>query len=111
MSDRFIGLTIVALGTSLPELFTSVSAARKGKADIAIGNIVGSNVFNILFVVGTSSLVTNIPFAAAFRSDAIIAIGAAVLLFVCCLHHYSLARKSGIAMLASYAAYFATMLN
>lgn len=111
MSERLIGLTIVALGTSLPELFTSVTAAKKGNADIAIGNIVGSNVFNILFVVGTSSLVTNIPFAAAFRSDAIIAIGAAVLLFVCCLHHYSLARKSGIAMLASYAAYFATMLN
>ena len=111
MSERLIGLTIVALGTSLPELFTSVTAAKKGNADIAIGNIVGSNIFNILFVVGTSSLVTNIPFAAAFRSDAIIAIGAAVLLFVCCLHHYSLARKSGIAMLASYAAYFATMLN
>ena len=50
MSERFIGLTIVALGTSLPELFTSVIAARKGKADIAIGNIVGSNIFNILFV-------------------------------------------------------------
>ena len=111
MSERLIGLTIVALGTSLPELFTSVTAAKKGNADNAIGNIVGSKVFNILFVVGTSSLVTNIPFAAAFRSDAIIAIGAAVLLFVCCLHHYSLARKSGIAMLASYAAYFATMLN
>ena len=52
LSDRFIGLTIVALGTSLPELFTSVTAARRGNADIAIGNIVGSNIFNILFVVG-----------------------------------------------------------
>ena len=52
LSERFIGLTIVALGTSLPELFTSVAAARRGNADIAIGNIVGSNIFNILFVVG-----------------------------------------------------------
>ena len=111
MSERLIGLTIVALGTSLPELFTSVTAAKKGNADIAIGNIVGSNIFNILFVVGTSAFVTTIPFASAFISDTIIAIGAAVLLLVCCLHHYSLARKSGIAMLASYAAYFATMLN
>ena len=51
LSERFIGLTIVALGTSLPELFTSVTAARKGNADIAIGNIVGSNIFNVLFVV------------------------------------------------------------
>lgn len=52
MSERFIGLTIVALGTSLPELVTSVTAAIKGKSDIAVGNIVGSNIFNILFVVG-----------------------------------------------------------
>ena len=53
MSERFIGLTIVAFGTSLPELVTSVTAARKGNAGIAIGNIVGSNIFNILFVIGT----------------------------------------------------------
>ncbi|MBQ8852556.1 MAG: sodium:calcium antiporter, partial [Oscillibacter sp.] len=110
MSERLIGLTIVALGTSLPELFTSVSAAKKGNADIAIGNIVGSNIFNILFVVGTSALVTPIPFAAAFRTDTVIAIAAALLLFACCLHHYRLSRKSGIAMLASYATYFAVML-
>ena len=57
ISDRIIGLTIVAFGTSLPELVTSVTAARKGKTDIAIGNIVGSNIFNILFVLGISGLV------------------------------------------------------
>ena len=68
LSERFIGLTIVALGTSLPELFTSVMAARKGNADIAIGNIVGSNIFNILFVVGLSSLIIPVPFAQAFAS-------------------------------------------
>ena len=110
LSERLIGLTIVALGTSLPELFTSVSAAKKGNADIAIGNIVGSNIFNILFVVGTSALVTPIPFAAAFRTDAVIAIGAAVLLMICCLHKSRLARKSGAALLASYATYFAMVL-
>ena len=65
LSQRFIGLTVVALGTSLPELFTSVTAARKGSADIAIGNIVGSNIFNILFIVGLSALI--IP--AAGRSE------------------------------------------
>ena len=54
ISDHFIGLTVVALGTSLPELFTSVVAARKGKADIAIGNIVGSNIFNILLIIGVT---------------------------------------------------------
>ena len=110
MSERLIGLTIVALGTSLPELFTSVSAAKRGNADIAIGNIVGSNVFNILFVVGTSALVTPIPFAAAFRTDALIAVGAAVLLLVCCLHRSRVSRKSGLTMLGVYAAYFMVVL-
>ena len=105
LSERLIGLTIVALGTSLPELFTSVSAAKKGNADIAIGNIVGSNVFNILFVVGTP-----VPFAAAFRIDGIIAVAAAVLLMVGCLHKSRMARKSAVAMLASYATYFAVVL-
>ena len=60
MSERFIGLTIVAFGTSLPELVTSVTAARKGNAGIAIGNIVGSNIFNILFVIGTAHLLCSI---------------------------------------------------
>ena len=110
LSERLIGLTIVALGTSLPELFTSVSAAKQGNADIAIGNIVGSNIFNILFVVGSSALITPVAFTAAFRIDALIAIAAAALLMVCCLHHYRLSRKSGAAMLAGYTAYFMLVL-
>ena len=76
LSERFIGLTIVALGTSLPELVTSVMAARKGNADIAIGNIVGSNIFNILFVVGLSSVIISVPFASAFIVDMLVTIGA-----------------------------------
>lgn len=106
MSDRFIGLTIVALGTSLPELFTSVNAARKGNADIAIGNIVGSNVFNILFVIGTTSLITDVPFASNFRIDTIVAALACVVLLVGCAKECKLTRKSGIAMLLCYVAYF-----
>ncbi len=107
LSERFIGLTIVALGTSLPELFTSVSAARKGNADIAIGNIVGSNIFNILFVVGTSALIIPVPFAPAFLLDTAISAFAAILLFVCCLSGRKLKRMHGFMMLACYAAYFA----
>lgn len=110
LSERFIGLTIVALGTSLPELFTSVSAARKGNADIAIGNIVGSNIFNILFVVGISGLIIPVQFASNFIFDTIIAAAAAVLLLVCCLKTKSLKRWSGILMLVCYAAYFAVIL-
>ena len=106
LSERFIGLTIVALGTSLPELFTSVSAARKGNADIAIGNIVGSNIFNILFVIGISSVIVPVPFANGFRFDTIIAVAAAVLLLISSLKDKKLKRWSGILMLLSYAAYF-----
>ena len=106
LSDRFIGLTIVALGTSLPELFTSVTAARKGNADIAIGNIVGSNIFNILFVVGLSALIIPIPFASAFRFDLLVAIGAGVLLLLCGAKKRTLGRPAGVLMLACYAVYF-----
>ncbi|MCR4834457.1 MAG: calcium/sodium antiporter [Butyrivibrio sp.] len=106
MSERFIGLTIVALGTSLPELFTSVTAARKGNADIAIGNIVGSNIFNYLFVIGTSALIIPINFASNFIVDAIIALAAVVFLWFCVFKDRELARIGGSAMLLGYAAYF-----
>lgn len=110
LSERFIGLTIVALGTSLPELFTSVSAARKGNADIAIGNIVGSNIFNILFIIGISTLITEVPFAENFIFDTIIAVAAAVMLLVCSLAGKGrLKRWAGILMLLSYGAYFAVI--
>lgn len=105
LSERIIGLTIVALGTSLPELFTSVTAARMGNSGIAIGNIIGSNVFNILFVVGLSSLIVDIPFAEAFTFDTYVAIGAAVLLWLCVLPKERLARWSGALMLCCYGAY------
>ena len=107
LSERFIGLTIVALGTSLPELFTSVSAARKGNADIAIGNIVGSNIFNILFVIGVSASIIPVPFAVGFRFDTIVAVVAAVLLLVCSLKDNQLKRWAGPVFLLTYAVYFA----
>lgn len=110
LSERFIGLTIVALGTSLPELFTSVAAARRGNADIAIGNIVGSNIFNILFVVGLSSLIIDIPFASAFNFDTYVALGAAVLLWLCVLRTQRLQRWAGVLMLMCYAAYLGYIL-
>lgn len=110
LSERFIGLTIVALGTSLPELFTSVAAARRGNADIAIGNIVGSNIFNILFVVGLSALIIDIPFASAFNFDTYVALGAAVLLLLCVLRTQRLQRWAGALMLVCYAAYLLYIL-
>ena len=106
MSERFIGLTIVALGTSLPELVTSVTAARRGNAGIAIGNIVGSNIFNILFVIGTVALLCPVPFESKFIIDAIIAIFAGVLLWVGTFKHKELRRPCGVVMLLCYVAYF-----
>lgn len=110
LSERFIGLTIVALGTSLPELFTSVTAARKGNADIAIGNIIGSNVFNILFVVGLSSLIIPVPFASSFLIDTAIAGTAVVFLLLACFRKQKLTRWHGIVMLLGYVAYFLYLL-
>lgn len=104
-TDRIIGLTIVALGTSLPELFTSVTAARKGNVDIAIGNIVGSNIFNILFVIGISALLIPIPFAKEFTFDMYWCIAAAVALLVFVLPTKRLERWAGAGMLAMYSCY------
>lgn len=106
MDDRLIGLTIVAFGTSLPELVTSVTAAIRGKADIAVGNIVGSNIFNILFVVGTAALITPVDYRAGFWVDTVVAVLAMVFLLLCVLPKKKLGRLGGAAMLAGYAAYF-----
>jgi len=110
LSERFIGLTIVALGTSLPELVTSVVAARKGNADIAIGNIVGSNIFNILFVIGTASIIAPVMYQSVFLVDGIIAVAAGVLLWVSVAKTKSLRKPWGIVMLLCYAGYLGYLL-
>ncbi len=110
LSERFIGLTIVALGTSLPELVTSVVAARKGNADIAIGNIVGSNIFNILFVIGTASIIAPVMYESVFLIDGIIAVLAGVLLWVSVIKTRSLRKPWGIVYLVCYGAYLVYLL-
>ena len=110
LSERFIGLTIVALGTSLPELFTSVAAAIKKNPDMAIGNIVGSNIFNILFIVGLSGMVIPVPFASAFRFDTLVAAATMFLLFLLSLPKRRLGRVAGFILLAGYIAYFLQIL-
>ena len=105
ISERVIGLTIVAFGTSLPELVTSIIAARKGESDIAIGNIVGSNIFNILFVLGIAGLILPIPFNSAFLFDGVIATLAATLLFLFTCKHRKLGKIAGIIFVVLYAIY------
>ncbi len=110
VSERVIGLTVVAFGTSLPELVTSCTAARKKKTDIAIGNIVGSNIFNILFVIGTTGLITPVIYQQSFLMDSIIAIATVCLLLVLLLPKKRLTRLGGGVMLAAYTAYFVMLL-
>lgn len=110
MSERLIGLTIVAFGTSLPELVTSVTAAIKGKADIAVGNIVGSNIFNILFVVGTSALITPVVYASSFLIDSIAAIAVGIILWLLVFRKQKLNRLGGAILLVCYAGYFVYLM-
>ncbi len=112
ISERIIGLTIVAFGTSLPELITSVTAAWKGKNDISVGNIVGSNIFNILFVLGTTALVspTSITFASSFVIDGIVAIGALVLFLIFINKNLQLRKAGAVVMLLAYAGYFISIM-
>lgn len=111
LSERIIGLTIVALGTSLPELVTSVTAALKGKAEIAVGNIVGSNLFNIMFVVGTTALITPVAYIPSFLMDSVWAVAAAVLLLLCVFRKHILNRLGGGILLAAYGAYFVCLIG
>lgn len=107
VSERLIGLTIIAVGTSLPELVTSAIAAFKKHADIAIGNVVGSNIFNIFFVLGTSASINPLNYSTALNLDLGMAILASFLLFLFMflgkLHH--LERSQGFIFVAMYISY------
>ena len=110
ISEDIIGLTIVAFGTSLPELVTSVIASKKGKNDIAIGNIVGSNIFNLLFVLGTASAIYPLSFGKEFIIDSFVMIGAAITLWLFTVKNKNLSRVGGAVMLAMYAVYFGYLI-
>lgn len=105
-SQTFIGLTIVALGTSLPELVTSVVAARKGENDLAVGNVVGSNIFNILLILGISSFITPITLDVTAVYDTIILIIASIIVYVSAISKREIQRKEGILFLVCYFAFF-----
>ena len=105
-SQTFIGLTIVALGTSLPELVTSVVAARKGENDLAVGNVVGSNIFNILLILGVSSFITPITLDVTAVYDTIILIIASIVVYVSAISKREIERKEGILFLVCYFAFF-----
>jgi cation:H+ antiporter len=105
MSDNLIGMTIVALGTSLPELVTSIVAARKGEVDMALGNVVGSNIFNILFVLGIAAAISPIGFTMQNAIDTVVLIAMSLMVLVLCIPKKKMLRWHGALMLAVYAGY------
>lgn len=105
MSENLIGMTIVALGTSLPELVTSVAAARKNELDMAVGNVIGSNIFNILFVLGTASAISPVAFTRENMIDTAVLIIMSAGVYIMAMKKRELRRPNGLAMLVSYAAY------
>jgi len=112
LSETVIGLTIVAIGTSLPELVATLMAAIKGRSDVAFGNIVGSNIYNILGILGVTALVNPIPIPADMGLvDWIALIGSVILLMIFAMTGKRLTRLEGVIMLAGYAAYVAYLLT
>lgn len=105
LSEAVIGLTVVALGTSLPELVTSVVAARKGNSDIALGNIVGSNIFNVLLILGTTSVIKPVPVAFSSIIDLFINLGVTVYLAIAAWTGKKLSRLEGASFLVLYVVY------
>ena len=112
ISEKIIGLTIVAIGTSLPELVTSVTAAIKGDSDIAIGNIVGSNIFNLLFIIGTSAVITPITYNISYNFDIAILFVAMILM---CIFPFikpkdEMSRSNGLIFTLLYIAYMIMLI-
>lgn len=112
VSDAVIGLTLVALGTSLPELATTVMAALRKQADVALGNVIGSNMFNLLAIIGVASLISPIPVDPAFlRFDMWVMLGASLLIFPLVFLARDLTRIWGLALSALYLGYIALVIT
>ena len=109
LSETLIGLTIVAIGTSLPELVTSIVAARRGQNEIAMGNVIGSNLFNIFLILGVSAVITPIPVQATSIIDCLFLIAISVVFYLPA-RKGKLGRLPGIAMVATYVCYTAYLI-
>lgn len=105
ISETLIGLTIVAIGTSLPELVTSVAAATKGHTDIAVGNVIGSNIFNLLFVLGLSTTIHPVSIEMESIYDAIVLTVITIVTLIPCIRHKHITRLWGAVMVILYATY------
>lgn len=113
MSEAFIGLTIIAIGTSLPELITSMVAAYRGSTDIAVGNVVGSNIFNLLWVLGLSAVIRPLPFSVPSNFDILMIIGSSTLLLMAFVinRKFEISRFIGFLFLAIYTGYMVFLVQ
>ncbi len=113
MSEALVGLTIVALGTSLPELVTSVVAAKKGENDLALGNVIGSSIMNISLILGSVGIIAQAPISTTILTDIIILFACTIIFAVCCLVKSKIGKVSGIILLSLYIFYltFAIVRN
>ncbi|WP_296893512.1 calcium/sodium antiporter [uncultured Methanobrevibacter sp.] len=107
MSETLVGLTIVAIGTSLPELVTSLTALKKGENQLVIGNVIGSNIFNILFVLGASSAISQIPIDQSMLTDVLIMVGVTILCFIFGKTQEKYDKKEGIILVSIFVIYMA----
>lgn len=107
MSEMLIGLTVVAVGTSLPELVTSIVAAKKGESEIALGNVVGSCIFNIMFILGVSGLVHPLNCGIEALIDAVILIAINILMYIVCITGKKINRPEGLVCVVIYVIYVA----
>ena len=105
VSEGFVGLTLIALGTSLPELVTSITAVIKKETDIAVGNIVGSHIFNVFFVLGITAIISPLSFDTDLAQEMVLMVGIFVLFFIFSLHGKKINRLEGGALLALYFLY------
>lgn len=105
LSEALIGLTIVAIGTSLPELVTSVVAAKKGESDIAVGNVIGSNIFNVFFILGTSAAILPMNVSSTYLYDMIMLLAIMVISYIPIAKTKKVGRGMGVTMLAVYIVY------
>ena len=107
MSETLVGLTIVAIGTSLPELVTSLTALKKGENQMVIGNVIGSNIFNILFVLGASSAISAIPLSPSLLTDVLFMLAVTVLCFIFGKTQEKYDKKEGVILVVLFIAYMA----
>lgn len=110
MSETLVGLTICAVGTSLPELVTSITAARKGENDMAVGNVVGSNIFNVLAILGISGVITPISVTKDSVIDGFILVGVSIVSYVWYITGKKMSRAEGITLAVLYGAYMAYII-